>query len=115
MAFDKESAKEAGKKSKRGADTQLKELREVYSEILEANTENIQKWFDKVAVDSPAKALELMLKMGSYVIPKPRTIELIQPKEKRTISFSNWSDEDLANYSDMGKQLRVIKGKYSND
>ena len=78
MAFDTETGKEAGKKSKRGQDTQLKDLRECYSEILENNKGNIQEWIDKVAETDPAKALELILKLGSYVIPKPRTIELKQ-------------------------------------
>tara|TARA_R110001632_G_scaffold99335_1_gene206064 strand:- start:563 stop:847 length:285 start_codon:yes stop_codon:yes gene_type:complete len=78
MAFDKDSGKEAGKKSKRGQDTQLKELRECYSDILENNKGNIQNWIDKIAQNDPAKALELIIKLGSYVIPKPRTIELKQ-------------------------------------
>ena len=63
MAFDTETGKEAGKKSKRGQDTQLKELRECYSEILENNKGNIQEWIDKVAETDPAKALELILKL----------------------------------------------------
>lgn len=76
MAFDTETGKEAGKKSKRSADTQLKELRKIYSDILENNKDNIQSWFDKVAKDDTAKALELMLKLSSFIIPKPRSIEI---------------------------------------
>jgi len=76
MGFNSETAKEAGKKSKRGSDTNLKELRGVYSDILEANTDNIQSWFEKVAEDNPAKALELMLKLSSFIIPKPRSVEV---------------------------------------
>jgi len=76
MAFDNETGKKAGKLSKRGADTQLKELRDFYSNLLENNQDNIQNWFDAVAKKDPAKALELILKLSSFIIPKPRTIEL---------------------------------------
>jgi hypothetical protein len=79
MAFDKETGKEAGKKSKRGKDTKLEEIREVYCDILENNKNNIQKWFDEVAAKDPEKALDLMLKLGSYVIAKPRSLEIKPP------------------------------------
>lgn len=99
MGFDKQTAKEAGKKSKRGADNQLKELREIYNNILEGNIDNIQEWFDRIAKDNPAKALELMLKMGSYIIPKPRAVELGGVEKgdsvKNQLDYSNLSDEEL--------------------
>ena len=43
MAFNSESGAIAGSKSKRGADNNLREVREVYLNLLEANTDNIQK------------------------------------------------------------------------
>ncbi len=76
MAFDTETGKQAGKLSKRGADTQLKELRGFYSNILENNQDKIQNLFDEVAKKDPAKALELILKLSSFIIPKPRSIEI---------------------------------------
>lgn len=85
MAFDKETGKKAGKMSKRGADTQLKELRSFYSNLLENNQDNIQNWFNEVAKNDPAKALDLILKLSSFIIPKPRTIE-----------FKNSIEEDFA-------------------
>jgi len=62
-----------------GKDTQLEEIKECYSEILSNNKGKIQGWIDEVAKDDPAKALELMLKLGSYVIAKPRSIEVKAP------------------------------------
>lgn len=97
MTFNTETAKEAGKISKRGSDSQLKELREVYSKILDENTDNIQTWLKEVAETDPAKALDLLLKIGSFVIPKPRTIELKQnivEQEPTQITFFKTYDED---------------------
>ena len=118
MAFNKDTGAEAGKKSKRGTNNQLKEIREVYHDILNNNTNNIQGWFDKIAEENPAKALELMLKLGSYVIPKPKTIEITAPQEDITVirpaDYSKWSDEDLTEIIELHEKEEAIKKKYSN-
>lgn len=75
MAFDKETARIAGKRSKRTKDPELTELRKKFSELIENNQDNIQEWLDRVAMDDPSKALDLLLKMSSFVLPKPRYIE----------------------------------------
>ena len=90
MPFNKETASKAGKKSKRGKDKQLNELRGFYKGLLEANKGNIQVWLDSTAEKDPAKALELIIKMSSFVIPKPKTVLLEHPDEEDkviTISF----------------------------
>jgi len=76
MGFDKETASLAGKKSKRGQDNNLKEIRETFRNILENNQPNIQNWLEEVAKNDPAKALDLLLKMSSFVVSKPRSVEL---------------------------------------
>jgi len=112
MAFDKETGKEAGKLSKRGKDTVLKELRENYSELLNNNQDKLQKWLDEVAINDPAKALELVLKIGSYVIAKPRSVEIksehreqplfpnIIDLGKGTMPLSELSDEEFKRLND---------------
>ena len=84
MAFNSESGAKAGKKSKRPKDKELSELRESFADILSDNKHNVNKWLDEVAKDDPAKALELLLKIGSFIIPKPRSIELPLEKDLRT-------------------------------
>jgi hypothetical protein len=83
MAFNSESGAIAGSKSKRGADNQLREIREVYFNLLEDNSDNIQKWLNEVAEQDPAKALELLLKISSFVIPKPKTIQISIPHKDK--------------------------------
>ena len=62
--FDSKKGSEAGKMSKRGKDSQLSEIRSKFSDILDSNIDNINKWIDELAVDDPAKAIELLLKMS---------------------------------------------------
>jgi len=75
MAFDKDTGASAGKKSKRGSSKQINEIREVYSELLHNNKDKLQEWFDEVGKQDPAKALDLMLKMSAFVLPKYKLVE----------------------------------------
>ena len=84
MAFNSETGAIAGSKSKRGTDNNLREVREVYLNLLEANTDNIQRWLNEVAEDDPAKALELLLKISAFVIPKPKTVQIAIPYSDKT-------------------------------
>ena len=51
-------------------------LREAFTELLEDNMDKVQELFDKVAEKNPQKALELMLKLSEFVLPKLRAIEV---------------------------------------
>ena len=75
MAFDKDTGASAGKKSKRGSSKQINEIREVYSELLHNNKDKLQEWFNEVGKQDPAKALDLMLKMSAFVLPKYKLVE----------------------------------------
>ena len=75
MAFDKDTGASAGKKSKRGSSKQINEIREVYSELLHNNKDKLQAWFDEVGREDPAKAIDLMLKMSAFVLPKYKLVE----------------------------------------
>lgn len=72
MAFTKESASKAGKISKRGKDSRVSTIRNIYSDFLENNSNKIQELFDEVASDDPAKALDFILKLSAYIVPKPK-------------------------------------------
>lgn len=59
-----------------------KELREAYSDLLENNIGRVQELFDKVAEKNPQKALELLLKLSEFAIPKLRAIEVNNEPEE---------------------------------
>ena len=59
------------------------ELREAYTELLQNNISRVQALFDKVAENNPQKALELLLKLSEFAIPKLRAIEVNNESEKQ--------------------------------
>ena len=58
------------------------ELREAYTELLQNNISRVQELFDKVAENNPQKALELLLKLSEFAIPKLRAIEVNNESEE---------------------------------
>ena len=57
-------------------------LREAFTGLLEGNISRVQELFDKVAEKNPQKALELMLKLSEFVLPKLRAIEVNNEPEE---------------------------------
>jgi dsRNA-specific ribonuclease len=91
MAFDKDTGASAGKKSKRGSSKQINEIREVYSDLLHNNKDKLQEWFDEVGKQDPAKALDLMLKMSAFVLPKYKLVESKKDKsEEPIVHVTRW-------------------------
>ena len=45
-------------------------IREAYQNLVEMNLENMSLWIGQVAADNPEKAMDLMIKLSEYVIPK---------------------------------------------
>lgn len=45
-------------------------IRNAYQNLVEMNLENMSLWIQQVAADSPEKAVDLMIKLSEYVIPK---------------------------------------------
>ena len=47
-----------------------KQIREAYQLLTEQNLENMNRWLQQTAQEDPAKAMDLMLKLSEYIIPK---------------------------------------------
>ena len=47
-----------------------RDVREAYQNLVELNLENMSLWLMSVAADNPEKAMQLMLSLSEYVIPK---------------------------------------------
>ena len=68
---------------KKGTPNKLtNELREAFTELLGSNIGRVQELFDKVAENNPQKALELLLKLSEFAIPKLRAIEVNNESEE---------------------------------
>lgn len=46
------------------------EIREAYQRLAESNLENMSTWVAQVAQEDPAKAMDIMIKLSEYIIPK---------------------------------------------
>ena len=96
MPFNSKTASNAGKKSKRGRSKTTIELQNSFNIILSNNLENLESWLNEVAKKEPAKALDLILKMSSFVMPKMRTIQSEDTsKQCNCEDLSKLTDEEL--------------------
>tara|TARA_R110000772_G_scaffold175521_1_gene287255 strand:+ start:239 stop:583 length:345 start_codon:yes stop_codon:yes gene_type:complete len=59
--------------SKNKATTQI---REAYQRLTEDNLENMSLWLADIAADNPKEAMEMMIKLSEYVIPKMARTEV---------------------------------------
>jgi len=66
-------------------------VRDAYQMLLENNLDNMSMWLAQVAADSPERALDLMLKLSEYILPKlartETTLEAGQGFEKIKFVF----------------------------
>jgi len=46
------------------------EIREAYQKLVEDNLTNMTEWLTQVAAENPERAMDLMLKLSEYMIPK---------------------------------------------
>lgn len=49
---------------------QTSAIRTAYQNLVEMNLENMSAWIGQVAQEDPSKAMDLMIKLSEYVIPK---------------------------------------------
>lgn len=99
MAFTKKQAAEAGKKSTRkGVPNKVdSRIRQAIEELINSNLPKLQELLDKTAAESPKAALDIIIKLAEFSIPKlarvqmqvdnpePKhfTIEVIEGEEKQ--------------------------------
>ena len=53
------------------------QIREAYQKLTEDNLTNMQQWLERIAEDSPEKAMQLMINLSDFVIPKLARTELV--------------------------------------
>ncbi|TAI48465.1 hypothetical protein [Flagellimonas allohymeniacidonis] len=72
MKFNKDTAAKAGAKSSRKGipNKSSNEIRTAFKMLVSQQLPNLNKWLQKVAEEDPAKALEIIIKFGDFIIPK---------------------------------------------
>ncbi len=66
----KEGHKKVGGRSKGQTNKTTAEIRDAYQKLVEDNLTNMTKWLGEVAMENPERAMDLMLKLSEYMIPK---------------------------------------------
>ncbi len=56
------------------------DIRAMLTEIVISNLDNIQECLDRVAVQNPAKAMELLTRLLDLIVPKPPQEQPAQPQ-----------------------------------
>ncbi len=58
-----------------------------YQSLVEGNLTNIERWLDEVATKDPAKAIELMIKISEFIVPKMKTVDFKNESEDKRPMF----------------------------
>lgn len=53
-----------------------KHIREAYQKLTEDNLENMSIWLGRIAAEDPAKAMDTMIRLSEYILPKLARTEL---------------------------------------
>lgn len=77
------------------------QIKEAYQQLLESNLDNMTIWLGRVADKNPDKAVDLMLRLSEYILPKlARTESEITGKDGKdlfkdiTFTFNTAKKED---------------------
>ena len=53
-----------------------KHIREAYQKLTEDNLDNMSIWISQIASEDPAKAMDTMIKLSEYILPKLARTEM---------------------------------------
>ena len=69
MGF-KEGQEKKGGRAKGTPNKSTAEIRDAYQKLVDDNLTNMTEWLVQVAAENPERAMDLMLKLSEYMIPK---------------------------------------------
>lgn len=76
MAFKKGQSGNPTGRPAGAKDKAQSEIKEAFQLLVEGNLLNIEIWLKKIAARDPAKALDLILKLAEFVLPKMKATEI---------------------------------------
>jgi ribosomal protein L29 len=85
MPFKKNESGNPAGRPKGATDKAKTEIREMYQQVIENNLSNVEIWLSNIAEDNPAKALDLMLRLSEFCLPKLKAMEIKADTNDQTI------------------------------
>ena len=86
MSFEKGHKKQGGR-SKGTPNKTTAEIRENVKTLIEMNLPKMQDWIDATAEENPSKAIDIIIKLTDYVLPKLKSIEVVDNSEEKPLSW----------------------------
>jgi len=86
-------------------------LRVAICELTDANIKSVQTWLDDIAKDDPAKALDVILRMLEFSVPKLSRVEAHISNDNATGTLGDLTVRDLQEMVQRAQQERVIEGE----
>lgn len=74
--FKKGQSGNPGGRPKGAKNIKTEAIREAYQKLTEDNLENMSLWLANIAADNPEKAMQLMINLSEFIIPKLARTEL---------------------------------------
>lgn len=71
-----------------------KEIREAFKLLVEGNLDNMKVWLSDVAEEDPEKALNILLKMSEFVVPKLQRQEIEHEIRDKQVIINVSSTDD---------------------
>ena len=71
-----------------------KEIREAFKLLVEGNLDNMKVWLSDVAEEDPEKALNILLKMSEFVVPKLQRQEIEHEIRDKQVIINVTSTDD---------------------
>tara|TARA_R110000796_G_scaffold20012_5_gene59754 strand:- start:326 stop:607 length:282 start_codon:yes stop_codon:yes gene_type:complete len=71
-----------------------KEIRDAFKLLVEDNLGNLKIWLSDVAAEDPERAIEILLKMSEFVLPKLQRQEIEHEIKDKQVIINITSTED---------------------
>ena len=86
---------------------QAEKIKNGFIDLVANNTDNFDEWVERTAVERPDKALELVLKVSEFFIPKLQRDEVVVVSKSQSIDYSKLTDAELELYLSLSEKCKV--------